>query len=392
MEYVPAEMPQLQLPNINPFPYTTTGLLNSGSTNKTGDNMLGLAAAGVAALGGIISSIIGGKSQDKTNQANLEIQQMNNAFNERMLNKQLAYQTDMWNKTNEYNAPINQRKRLEAAGLNPYLMMDGGNAGSATAMSGGSASAGSPGNQQAYTPDLSSLSEAANMIIQERLTGSQARLNDAKTTNQQIENAYTQQKIVAGLENIAADTGNKKWQSKLNELNAGLMNDTYNQLVTRAGLENMNIIADTRNKLAQEMNTVLDANSKAISNQFLGEKLSNEIALQIAELRLKGQLTKESAQRTIKTAAEAENINLKNDILEDLSEDYVSAAKSSYKYTVDYNNSYTGSQKGYNDKIFGQNQRLLQYNDLTSKRDENDRRSRFWFKSLRAGLFSVDNW
>lgn len=46
------------------------------------------------------------------------------------------YQTEMWNKTNEYNSAVNQRARLEEAGLNPYLMMDGGDAGSAQSVSG----------------------------------------------------------------------------------------------------------------------------------------------------------------------------------------------------------------------------------------------------------------
>lgn len=46
------------------------------------------------------------------------------------------YQTEMWNKTNEYNSAANQRARLEEAGLNPYLMMDGGDAGSAQSVSG----------------------------------------------------------------------------------------------------------------------------------------------------------------------------------------------------------------------------------------------------------------
>ena len=48
----------------------------------------------------------------ETNQTNMQIAQQNNAFNERM-----------WNMQNEYNTPQMQRARLEAAGINPYLML-----------------------------------------------------------------------------------------------------------------------------------------------------------------------------------------------------------------------------------------------------------------------------
>ena len=58
------------------------------------------------------------QAQRETNRNNLQIARENNEFNERM-----------WNLQNDYNTPVMQRARLEAAGLNPYLMMDGGSAG-----------------------------------------------------------------------------------------------------------------------------------------------------------------------------------------------------------------------------------------------------------------------
>lgn len=44
-----------------------------------------------------------------------ELQQYQNEFNE-----------EMWNKNNLYNSPSNQRKLLESAGFNPYMMYEGG--------------------------------------------------------------------------------------------------------------------------------------------------------------------------------------------------------------------------------------------------------------------------
>jgi len=56
----------------------------------------------------------------ETNRMNYQIAQENNAFNQRM-----------WEKQNAYNTPAEQRRRLEQAGLNPNLMMNGGSAGTA---------------------------------------------------------------------------------------------------------------------------------------------------------------------------------------------------------------------------------------------------------------------
>ena len=50
-------------------------------------------------------------------------------WTEEMMNKQNAFSLDMWNKTNEYNAPEAQVQRLINAGLNPlYYGLDGSSA------------------------------------------------------------------------------------------------------------------------------------------------------------------------------------------------------------------------------------------------------------------------
>ena len=77
------------------------------------------------------------------------------------------FQVGMWNKTNEYNSALNQRARLEEAGLNPYLMMDGGDAGSAQSVSGVNPPSGatvSPPNSdaQAIVGSISNVQDAVN--------------------------------------------------------------------------------------------------------------------------------------------------------------------------------------------------------------------------------------
>lgn len=85
-----------------------------------------IAGAG-SMLGGLLGSVGSSKAAKyqlqaarETNQMNYQIAQENNAFNQRM-----------WEKQNAYNSPLEQRRRLEQAGLNPNLMLNGGSAGTA---------------------------------------------------------------------------------------------------------------------------------------------------------------------------------------------------------------------------------------------------------------------
>ena len=91
-----------------------------------------LISAGIGAAGSIAGGLFSNFGSNKAaktqlkiarevNENNYRIAQENNVFNERMVDKM-----------NEYNSAKNQRARLEEAGLNPYLMLNGGSAGTAT--------------------------------------------------------------------------------------------------------------------------------------------------------------------------------------------------------------------------------------------------------------------
>ena len=107
--------------------------------------MMGLIGSIAGGLLGIGSSVLQNaqnrQNVRETNETNYKINQMNNQFNERMAMQQREFQENMWNKENAYNTASAQRQRLEEAGLNPYLMMTGGSAGTAqSAGTGASAS------------------------------------------------------------------------------------------------------------------------------------------------------------------------------------------------------------------------------------------------------------
>lgn len=74
---------------------------------------------------GLLSNVVG-YFFDKAQQQNeyyrdIEAKKEERAYNEKQTVKDRAWQLYLWNLQNEYNLPINQRKRLEDAGINPNL-------------------------------------------------------------------------------------------------------------------------------------------------------------------------------------------------------------------------------------------------------------------------------
>ena len=84
-----------------------------------------IGAAGTLA-GGIVYQIGNNRQGDKNRKHQLEMQQIQNEWASSESQKSRDFAKSMFDATNEWNSAKNQRARLEAAGLNPYLMMNGG--------------------------------------------------------------------------------------------------------------------------------------------------------------------------------------------------------------------------------------------------------------------------
>lgn len=231
---------------------------------------------GAAAMTGVVgsaigagASLIGGASSTAMqNHANKDIAQMNNAFNEKMFDKQVAYnkemyqqqlgdqwkfyndakdnswklvenqqqfQTDMWNKTNEYNSPAAQRERLEAAGLNPYMMLNGGSAGTAQTMSGASGAApsgGAPSGQGVtpptatpYSADYSGITAGLGRAIDVLSSMPDRKVKEAQADNLRIEGKYIAGKAMAQILQMKTEAKTKEARLALDKLIADFDNN-----------------------------------------------------------------------------------------------------------------------------------------------------------------------
>lgn len=133
------------------------------------------AAAAVAAGGEIIGAAINATTTGLTNRANRR-------FTEKMYQRQYDDNLKLWRTQNEYNAPQNQMKLLQEAGLNPNLVYGSGSA-SAPA---GNLSSPDVQQGQARAPEVGNMiGNAAYKLAQyQDYQIKQAQIDNLKTQNQ----------------------------------------------------------------------------------------------------------------------------------------------------------------------------------------------------------------
>lgn len=300
----------------------------------------------IPVVGQVASSIGNAVSTNKTNKMNMAINQMNNEFNAAEAEKARQFQLDMWNKTNEYNSASAQRSRLEEAGLNPYLMMNGGSAG--TAQSSGStspASAAPPLSMQRQ--DFSGLSNALSSALQ--------IANQTKETNATVQSLQSQKSLFDAQSNSILSNVDwwklgpeyKKWSQMTGLARAGLQFQT-----DRQNLRNMtwsgNLIQ------AQRLSVLLDNKSKNIINKYLDEGQRLQLDLMAAQYydamasgHLKYQQAKSEITKRLLMNAEANGFKIDNKIAEETSESYIKALNAEYAASFDINSPFSESEESY---------------------------------------------
>lgn len=352
----------------------------------------GLLSAGTSVLGGILGSI----GQKKANETNMKINQMNNEFNERMLDKQLAFQEDMWNKTNEYNTAANQRKRLEEAGLNPYLMMSGGNAGTATAMSGGSASAASPIPMQnqmgAALQGASSFGSLANDVA---LSASEISNKNSLTMGNIINNDFLRERNRATLDEIYSRIQANKGRYKLDSVRAEYEDLSMTNRLYQLGLQNQLLIDQARRVRAVTALTGLQADSQKILNRYLDRQQQMEISERVARVAQLGQMMRESnakirlmAVQEVKTSCEAYGVKLRNGVYEQIATGMVNAINAENLASSQGYEYYDGESRARDFQQYNEwRNALIQQNkisvDYQNKRDER------WWWFPRTSAFQI---
>ena len=304
----------------------------SGPPDVLGAVGLGLGA--VSGVGNIFSSI-------HSNSQNMKINRMNNEFNAREAEKARQYQSEMWNKANEWNSPKNVRKRLQEAGYNPYLGLDSSNVGTAQSTGSSSpASAASPiqNNPVQFDGFQNALSTAVQMS------------NSTKVTNAEVDNLQGQKSLSDAK---AADTlSNIDWYKLTPEYRnwlqtTGMSRAQLSFNTDRQNLENMQWI----NKIqrAQRTDILLSNEAKTIINKYLDSSQSLQLKLManqsfqaFASGRLSLQQCKTEVTKQLLNMAETEGKKISNKVASETVDQLIGALQWQYSSDEMYSRGYAG--------------------------------------------------
>lgn len=235
-----------------------------------------LTAGIIAGAGSLIGGLFGGSGSKKaakyqlqaareTNQMNYQIAQENNAFNERM-----------WDKQNAYNSPVEQRKRLEQAGLNPNLMMNGGSAGTAET----APTADTSGVQQ--VPDIGSTIASGYQQFGNSLSNAASQIA-GMVYNNDLQQANVQ-KAQAEAQSSSEDARYKELQNQFAAFQfiADLREKQYRGLIAKSDYEYLRDSMQDRLDAVKFQNTLTGSQS-SYYNQMAGLV---DVQRQIAQVNL----------------------------------------------------------------------------------------------------------
>ena len=320
-------------------------------------NAVGLGLGAISGIGNVISS-------SRSNSANMKINRMNNEFNAREAEKARQYQTEMWNKTNDWNSPKNVRKRLEEAGYNPYLGMDSSNVGTAQSVgSSSSASAASPlqNNPIQFDGFQNALSTAVQM-------SNATKVSNAEVSNLQGQRSLSDAKAADALSNIDWYKLTPEYRNWLQITGMSRAQLSFN--TDLQNLENMQWI----NKIqrAQRTEILLSNEAKDIINKYLDSSQSLQLKMManqsfqaFAAGRLSLQQCKTEVSKQLVNMADAEGKKISNKIASETADQLIGALQWQYSSDEMYSRGYAGyarqagSAKGKGDIATGQ---LSEYN------------------------------
>ena len=271
--------------------------------------------------------------------------ELNRNFQSAEAQKNRDFEVDMWNKTNEYNSATNQRARLEEAGLNPYMMMNGGNAGEAGSVTAPSTPQGAmPGATGDTTENvisgLNSVSDAIgqfydNMLTQSRATAQNYEnfFNDPSSYGKDQWQAMIMKMLSSDSDNspfLSKDSASRVFGKYGNWKQAGSA-VMFDNAVQSSDLDRQNKNLTNQMIQANMIQVNLSSDAQKIINKYLDQQESVKLNIQSAlytETAARGQLTFEQWQgQLIQNMSDKLDYNTRKAI----ADEYIRASCEAYK-------------------------------------------------------------
>lgn len=272
------------LTNAKPLPSPSSAIpYNLGSSAKSSLSKFG--NFGTSFLTGGLSSLIGGIFGNINYKRQLRMMREQNAFQRQERELQNRWNLEQWMRENEYNSAKNQRARFQEAGLNPFLLMNGSNAGTASSLT-GSASGVSAPSATFYNP----------------ADGFDNMVNNALNREQQ--DALIKSNIYSNYANSAYTFGkNSREETALDSsVNA-------NRAVAELNFEK------SITEISQRYLNSLDAESKKILNKYLDPLQQQELSESVARVEKLGEELNLTKKQVLQATEELTNLKTQGRIL-----------------------------------------------------------------------------
>lgn len=291
---------------------------------------------------------LGDTRTDRTNKANLAISRETNAYNYLLASKQNDWNIEQWNRENAYNTPSAQRQRLLDAGLNPNLMLDGGDTGNARGLDSANYANAQPttmqnpaqeklGILQSIQGVLQSANETAMQYAKQR---SEIANLDSQTNAQNIQNSYLRLFLDKNLEKLGYDTTTSKWMSKNSEETYAKTWLENNYMLTygfKQGRLQNNLTAQTiSNLMTEQAFTSERSNLLQKEYQWFDDKVLMDLYEASTRASLNGANEFYAMQQAYKAAEETRGIKLDNDMKDKLFDDVYKASHADLQKTLGY--------------------------------------------------------
>lgn len=194
---------------------------------------------------------------------------MTNAANERLDQANRDWQEKMWRANNEYNTPLNQRNRLEEAGINPALAFQNGNTGVASS---------APTPNQHTPADWSAvgtgISQGVQYVLQASQVKAQNELLKSQTEAQNIHNQNLLREDIARIDELIARKNERGENTDLLRWQRERSQALYDAESKKAYHEIMEIDARTRQENASAYLMEIDSRLRNLQN-VVGIRFTN---------------------------------------------------------------------------------------------------------------------
>lgn len=224
-----------------------------------------------------------------------------------LMRKQQAWAEKMWNMQNEYNTPVNQKARLDAAGINGAM---------ALANNGSVGQAGSPPSASSPSaPSFNAGFDGTSMtqhLLQQQMIDSRREAYNNEVERGKLENNRLRLENMFTLENLLTDLGIKKAQHRQYILGNMFAEDTYENRVQQVQQQTYQSILQTgtmyfEREMARTNYQYLPQEKQAALKESYARTASNYAAAALANAQAHHEGYKEqlTQQMIIKTGAEA---------------------------------------------------------------------------------------